>query len=662
MKSVFIALIMVPVMCNAQYIGLGVSGALVGHTATLQGVPEQTVCCAEFNQGLGVGFGAHLSYRLPVLPWLQVRSALTYSAENVRFHETEEAVVDGGGVSAIGTFTHEIHIASPWVAVDLLLEPLTLWNDDIHLGVGVRRGWFTNVAYEQGTRILQPNNVRFENGRRTRNESSGTVAAAQSMFWSAIMRGGWQIHVDKNIGIVPWVEGEYGLTSLTPEPRWNRFAARFGVDVLFSLRSEHMPVTIQPLESPLYPPEPESGIVLAESVAPSVNILIPEPEPPSLEIIGSTADGKEFVPAELRFTTVHYRIMAPMLPYLFFDESNTTPSRRYVFTESGTEDFNVDHLGRSSSITDVHYQSLNIIGKRMQQHPDATLTIIGHSAGGGVEGSDSHLGLQRATWIKYYLMREWNIHENRLSVEGRGVPQLPSSIKTDEGLAENRRVEFVTSTHEILEPFIVEDTLLRAQVPMLYLRPRNVQPEAIQSWNIVARQNDRVVTRFGGEGGIDSKGIVWSILLDRHLEIDSGVPLSITLQVQLYNGTVLHASHELPASVERTVTNKVEQYNLVVFGYNSSELTESHNRIVKTIKRMIGNDSQVHIVGYADKTGNHDYNKKLSEKRAENVASALGIPLSQSRGVGSSELLFSNDTPEGRFFCRTVRIFVTSKE
>ena len=114
----------------------------------------------------------------------------------------------------------------------------------------------------------------------------------------------------------------------------------------------------------------------------------------------------------------------------------------------------------------------------------------------------------------------------------------------------------------------------------------------------------------------------------------------------------------IPTSVDYRLRDRLEQYNLVVFGYNSSELTEDHLRITNRVKKMLGSNVEIKIVGYADKTGNYDYNRRLSARRALAVADAIQVPLSMAGGVGFTDLLFDNTTPEGRFFCRTVRIFV----
>ncbi|MFN5876715.1 MAG: OmpA family protein, partial [Ignavibacteria bacterium] len=124
------------------------------------------------------------------------------------------------------------------------------------------------------------------------------------------------------------------------------------------------------------------------------------------------------------------------------------------------------------------------------------------------------------------------------------------------------------------------------------------------------------------------------------------------------DGQELEAQKQLPTSVDFRLRDRLEQYNLVVFGYNSADLTEDHLRITNRVKKMLGSNVEIKIVGYADKTGNADYNRRLSARRAVAVASAINVPKSMSGGVGFSDLLFDNTTPEGRFFCRTVRIFV----
>ncbi|MFW5702255.1 MAG: OmpA family protein, partial [Bacteroidota bacterium] len=64
------------------------------------------------------------------------------------------------------------------------------------------------------------------------------------------------------------------------------------------------------------------------------------------------------------------------------------------------------------------------------------------------------------------------------------------------------------------------------------------------------------------------------------------------------------------------------------------------------------------IYGYTDRIGEEDVNKRISERRAQAVARRLRIPDAKVEGLGESDLLFDNELPEGRFYCRTVRIII----
>ena len=66
-------------------------------------------------------------------------------------------------------------------------------------------------------------------------------------------------------------------------------------------------------------------------------------------------------------------------------------------------------------------------------------------------------------------------------------------------------------------------------------------------------------------------------------------------------------------------------------------------------------------MGYTDRTGNLEYNQKLAEQRGVSAQKSLGRDNAKVTGLGSSKLLYNNDFPEGRFYCRTVNIIVKTK-
>ena len=71
----------------------------------------------------------------------------------------------------------------------------------------------------------------------------------------------------------------------------------------------------------------------------------------------------------------------------------------------------------------------------------------------------------------------------------------------------------------------------------------------------------------------------------------------------------------------------------------------------------------VHVVGHTDSTGSDQYNQRLSQQRAESVASYLlssGVPADRLRteGRGEREPRDSNDTEAGRQLNRRVEIYI----
>ncbi|MBU3742020.1 MAG: OmpA family protein [Candidatus Kapabacteria bacterium] len=239
------------------------------------------------------------------------------------------------------------------------------------------------------------------------------------------------------------------------------------------------------------------------------------------------------------------------------------------------------------------------------------------------------------------------------------MPQQPSNLKTPAGWQENRRTEFFSSTPEILEPFLIQDTVLSSNLALVKLRaPMSLDSVQLESWTVDIMQDTTHLDAFKGQGAFPTEGLTWNLIDHRKLHIKDGIPVVMRLRVTTQDGQRLEAQRSLPTSVDVRLRDRLEQYNLVVFGYNTADLTDDHLRITSRVKSMLGSNVEIKIVGYADRTGNADYNRRLSARRASAVADAIQVPQSMSGGVGFSDLLFDNATPEGRFFCRTVRIFV----
>jgi len=103
----------------------------------------------------------------------------------------------------------------------------------------------------------------------------------------------------------------------------------------------------------------------------------------------------------------------------------------------------------------------------------------------------------------------------------------------------------------------------------------------------------------------------------------------------------------------------------ITFATNSSNISADFYRVLDSVALVINEfeKTYVDVFGYTDSTGSEAYNQTLSEARASSVASYLMSQkvISQrvvTRGMGESQPIATNDTPEGRSQNRRVEIIL----
>ena len=101
----------------------------------------------------------------------------------------------------------------------------------------------------------------------------------------------------------------------------------------------------------------------------------------------------------------------------------------------------------------------------------------------------------------------------------------------------------------------------------------------------------------------------------------------------------------------------------ITFATDSSNISADFYSVLDSVALVINEfeKTYIDIYGYTDSTGSEAYNQTLSEKRASSVARYLESQqvVSQrivTRGMGESNPVATNDTPEGRSLNRRVEI------
>ena len=141
-----------------------------------------------------------------------------------------------------------------------------------------------------------------------------------------------------------------------------------------------------------------------------------------------------------------------------------------------------------------------------------------------------------------------------------------------------------------------------------------------------------------------------------------------------FSGVLVPKNTELPAdSLLRFKILPIEvggsyQINDIVFGLNSTELTDNTRLVINAFIEFLRENPTVHatIEGYTDNVGNEEANQKLSEQRAKAVydyliANRVRPDRIQYKGMGSANPVATNDTEEGRAKNRRT-VFVINKK
>ncbi len=268
--------------------------------------------------------------------------------------------------------------------------------------------------------------------------------------------------------------------------------------------------------------------------------------------------------------------------------------------------------------------------------------------------------------MQAYLRDVWGIAESRLKIEARDLPRTPSNPGEPDGMEENRRVEILSSTWQIIEPIITRDTLRTITPPIVRFYPQVRADAGPAGWQIAARQGAREMKSFSGQGAAPAM-LEWNVAEDPRQYPRTSEPISFSLQASDVDSRTQSTPQGLitveqitvqKKRAERLADREIDRYGLILFDFDRAELNAPNRRIADFIKGRISTGSAVTITGYTDRIGDAEYNRKLSEGRARATAAALGISAERATGVGETDPLYDNELPEGRFYSRTVNVIV----
>jgi outer membrane protein OmpA-like peptidoglycan-associated protein len=365
----------------------------------------------------------------------------------------------------------------------------------------------------------------------------------------------------------------------------------------------------------------------------------------------------------------------PLLNYFFFDQNSSEMPTRYALFNDESETASFSESGIEGGAIEHYYHLLNIYGERLQKYPAATVTLIGTTD--GVEPNWQNLATARANAVKDYFVNIWDIESSRITVATKKLPDIPSSNRIPEGMQENRRVEIICNTWDVMKPVTFIQNAFNITPKTVELSYQGGDSVVIEKYSLLVKNRRGNWNSFEFKhSGSNKYQYDWKnrrqelpLGLDKRDFVlratDSGDDEAETVPVSIQ---IKEITSEL-SKLENILEKQIEKVSLILFDFDSYNPGTRNEVIMEeyVYPKLAGDDTQyITVNGYTDIIGTPEYNLKLSTNRAAQVSLMLAkkdfIDNIRHIGHGATDPLYTNDLPEGRFYNRTVQLILQNFE
>ncbi len=215
-------------------------------------------------------------------------------------------------------------------------------------------------------------------------------------------------------------------------------------------------------------------------------------------------------PAALNFDMLTLLDGSPVMSQVFFETGKSQISDNYVLLKdrAHTAAFSEKVL---SSALDRYKNVLNIVGRRLNEIPEAGIRIVGSNSDSGVEKGNLDLSRARAESVKGYLASVWGIDSARMTVEARHLPARPASAQMPGSRSENQRVDITYDSGDLqamsANQFIAESRNLTD----IKIKPQITAEYGVASWELNIEADNQIIKTLTGTEALEPE---WVLSLD----------------------------------------------------------------------------------------------------------------------------------------------------
>lgn len=609
------------------------------NSAEFTGLPGIASCCPSYGSTTSSGWRAGLAYIKPLSSAMSLHVRMSWESGSVDFSSLElQPIVSDAGLPEQATIRHELSTTSSLISI----EPLAGWQPlpGLTLLGGVRLGYRVATTFSQREVLVDPIDGVFRNLSRERNVLSGDIPDALPYAASATIGASYDLplNAEKSVVLSPELLVSISPIGVVSGLSWTQHMLRAGLVLSVVPPS----IVVDPTDQEVF----ETSLNRAASLTGRADA----PFRVALTMRGVGEDGSESPLREILVEEVRSYRQRPVIPVVFFDaDSYDLPQRYYRVSPEQRDQFSMENFYNLDALT-TYRHVLNIVGRRMTDDPTVTLTLVGSATAQERGGLD--LAMERAATVRDYLVDEWDVDQNRITIDGT--------------VGGGRQVRIDASTAAVFDDVRSMDTVRVTTPAGIRFQPSvssAVSSSAIADWRVLVSRRGVVV--HSERGGEPLAALVdWRIATRPAATGRGTTELSALLAVTDSNGVVVPTEvQRLPIREVRLTdpnarTTRIDRYSLLFGDATTADLTVEQRQRIEQIRAEIPPGATVRVTGYSDASGQADVSMNVSQRRANNVASALELPVAETRGVGQRLPLYADGTPEAALYCRTVEITV----
>lgn len=556
--------------------------------------------------------------------------------------------------------------------------------------VGLNFNYLLTHQFNQSEELLEPSGLVFdETGTRIRNKFDNQEIPNVNSLVAGINLGvGYHIPISSSVFLVPEIRYNFNFMDVSADLNWKTSALQFGVALKFPYTESEKKIVPQIFYQRDTTIEHKKGIsapqiVLASSVrnpaSNDIDTIVTEKYIKYLPQIFDLTAGLKYYGIDkgrrLDVPTVtieefESRESFPILPIIYFPDGSADLQRTKMQQLSGNQINRFSEENLNSNIFEIYHHTLNVIAKRLRENPRAQIIIAGYSSGFGLDKQDEVIWQKRASVVRDYFVDVWKVDVRQIRIEQRDPEtREEASLSFSDVVAENQKVQIFTRDLQLLRPITLSEIEKIANPPQIGFEITASSENGLESYSLVLSHGNAEIRNFSSDTLNSAEKlneqILWNIAVEPIPVLEEVV--NATLIVKDKQQQTQRVSDRINI-VQRTIKHKrdliiddmkINRYSLILFDIDKADVTDLQEEILKEVKNDIQPNSRLFISGYADRTGNVAYNEQLARRRCENVnriinpGNRLNVTLDV---VGSSRLLYENDSPEGRAFSRTVII------